>query len=155
MSPGTVGRNDPCPCGSGKKYKKCCIGKEPVARDSAPPPPRPDWTDLSRAEHAKFEEEVRRLDDLSNGALDAIEGKRYEDAERLCDDLLREYPQMVDGHDRLGMLREAQGRFAEAAEHYAKVLAIIEEEPDRHGPEMANLFRQRRDEALRRARSPA
>ncbi|NJC87649.1 MAG: preprotein translocase subunit SecA [Desulfuromonas sp.] len=21
---GTVGRNDPCPCGSGKKYKKCC-----------------------------------------------------------------------------------------------------------------------------------
>ncbi|MCZ6745963.1 MAG: SEC-C metal-binding domain-containing protein [Acidobacteria bacterium] len=19
-----MGRNDPCPCGSGKKYKKCC-----------------------------------------------------------------------------------------------------------------------------------
>jgi uncharacterized protein len=23
----TVGRNDPCPCGSGKKYKKCCMLK--------------------------------------------------------------------------------------------------------------------------------
>ena len=23
-----IGRNDPCPCGSGKKYKKCCIDKE-------------------------------------------------------------------------------------------------------------------------------
>ena len=22
-----VGRNDPCPCGSGKKYKKCCLRK--------------------------------------------------------------------------------------------------------------------------------
>ena len=22
-----VGRNDPCPCGSGKKFKKCCINK--------------------------------------------------------------------------------------------------------------------------------
>jgi len=22
-----VGRNDPCPCGSGKKYKHCCLGK--------------------------------------------------------------------------------------------------------------------------------
>lgn len=22
-----VGRNDPCPCGSGRKYKKCCMGK--------------------------------------------------------------------------------------------------------------------------------
>jgi len=23
-----VGRNQPCPCGSGKKFKKCCIGQE-------------------------------------------------------------------------------------------------------------------------------
>jgi uncharacterized protein YecA (UPF0149 family) len=21
---GKIGRNDPCPCGSGKKFKKCC-----------------------------------------------------------------------------------------------------------------------------------
>ena len=24
---GQTGRNDPCPCGSGRKYKKCCLGK--------------------------------------------------------------------------------------------------------------------------------
>ena len=24
-----IGRNDPCPCGSGKKYKRCCISKAP------------------------------------------------------------------------------------------------------------------------------
>jgi SEC-C motif len=24
---GKVGRNDPCPCGSGMKFKKCCLGK--------------------------------------------------------------------------------------------------------------------------------
>ena len=29
----TPGRNDPCPCGSGTKYKKCCEGKVPRARD--------------------------------------------------------------------------------------------------------------------------
>jgi hypothetical protein len=23
-----IGRNDPCPCGSGKKFKKCCHAKE-------------------------------------------------------------------------------------------------------------------------------
>jgi hypothetical protein len=23
-----IGRNDPCPCGSGKKYKKCCGAKQ-------------------------------------------------------------------------------------------------------------------------------
>ena len=27
-----VGRNDPCPCGSGKKYKKCC-GRGTVSDD--------------------------------------------------------------------------------------------------------------------------
>jgi hypothetical protein len=28
VRPGSkLGRNDPCPCGSGKKYKKCCMGK--------------------------------------------------------------------------------------------------------------------------------
>lgn len=26
-----MGRNDPCPCGSGLKYKKCCIGKGDVS----------------------------------------------------------------------------------------------------------------------------
>lgn len=26
-----IGRNDPCPCKSGKKYKKCCLGKVPAA----------------------------------------------------------------------------------------------------------------------------
>lgn len=24
----SIGRNDPCPCGSGKKYKKCCLKKD-------------------------------------------------------------------------------------------------------------------------------
>jgi preprotein translocase subunit SecA len=23
-----IGRNDPCPCGSGKKFKKCCLGRD-------------------------------------------------------------------------------------------------------------------------------
>jgi HEAT repeat protein len=30
----TVGRNDPCPCGSGKKWKKCCIDKPQPTRES-------------------------------------------------------------------------------------------------------------------------
>lgn len=40
-----IGRNEPCPCGSGKKYKVCCYGK-PV-RDARPSPPKPEKTDPS------------------------------------------------------------------------------------------------------------
>lgn len=25
-----IGRNDPCPCGSGRKYKKCCLAKDEI-----------------------------------------------------------------------------------------------------------------------------
>jgi tetratricopeptide (TPR) repeat protein len=28
LKPEKVGRNDPCPCGSGKKYKKCCLNAQ-------------------------------------------------------------------------------------------------------------------------------
>lgn len=31
-----VGRNEPCPCGSGKKYKKCCDGKDSGGKPGGP-----------------------------------------------------------------------------------------------------------------------
>jgi len=30
-----AGRNDPCPCGSGRKYKRCCLPKDTVAEGDA------------------------------------------------------------------------------------------------------------------------
>lgn len=30
-----IGRNDPCPCGSGKKYKRCCLPREEMERIDA------------------------------------------------------------------------------------------------------------------------
>ncbi len=29
-----AGRNDPCPCGSGQKYKRCCATKDAAARSA-------------------------------------------------------------------------------------------------------------------------
>ena len=59
LSGGKVGRNDPCPCGSGKKYKKCCganNGKRtPVSRyedtdeESDAPPTLAQWDRLYQA----------------------------------------------------------------------------------------------------------
>jgi len=34
-SPAHLGRNDPCYCGSGKKYKKCCLNKPPGLEEAA------------------------------------------------------------------------------------------------------------------------
>ena len=40
----STGRNDPCPCGSGKKYKKCHLAEDEAA--NAVPPRAPDADDL-------------------------------------------------------------------------------------------------------------
>ena len=150
MSASPVGRNDPCPCGSGKKYKKCCQAKEPVVRDTAPPAPSP-IKQLLRDRKEHFEDEMDLLERVSNSAVDAIHGKRYEEAEKFCEQLLRDYPQIIDGHDRLGMLREAQGRYQEAADHYARVLELIEKDPEGFDREVSDDFRTRRQEALSKA----
>jgi hypothetical protein len=31
-----VGRNEPCPCGSGQKYKRCCLGTPPAEQIAEP-----------------------------------------------------------------------------------------------------------------------
>ena len=55
-----IGRNAPCPCGSGKKYKKCCLGKEEptwaVPERDAPalPPWVPPSTHAPRASSAEM-----------------------------------------------------------------------------------------------------
>ncbi|MBI4194079.1 MAG: SEC-C domain-containing protein [Betaproteobacteria bacterium] len=41
-----VGRNDPCPCGSGKKYKHCCMGRD---EEAAASPEDLHWRRLRRA----------------------------------------------------------------------------------------------------------
>jgi hypothetical protein len=45
-APEKIGRNQPCPCGSGKKFKKCCLGIAPIDL-----PGRPD-AELDRLAHA-------------------------------------------------------------------------------------------------------
>lgn len=56
-----VGRNDPCPCGSGKKYKKCCLPRdEAVERSSAVPPVESDNL-VEDPELARWKEEDRQL----------------------------------------------------------------------------------------------
>lgn len=45
------GRNDPCNCGSGEKYKRCCMSKdEAAARSQAPAvAPSPATADVPKA----------------------------------------------------------------------------------------------------------
>src|SRR5438309_1261907 len=94
-----VGRNQPCPCGSGKKYKRCCL-----ARDAA----RAAETRRAPAPDAAWDEDDD-LDAASNAVVDLIHAGRLDDAEAAARDLLVRYPEVFDGLERLGMVYEARG----------------------------------------------
>lgn len=92
------------------------------------------------------------LDKLGNSVIDAIEAGDFDAAEKRCQQLLGEYPEVFDGHERMAMLREAQGRFREAAEHYAKLLKMMKKDPQGLDPEMIVHFTKQREQALAKAR---
>ena len=93
------------------------------------------------------------LDKLSNRAADAIEAGHYNQAEQLCKKLLRLHRKAFDGHDRMAMLREAQGRFQEAARHYSKLLEMIEKDPTGTDHETVQYVTEKRDHALAQGRA--
>jgi len=92
------GRNDPCPCGSGKKFKKCCLGQN--QKDEG-------WI-------------YTELDQLSNKVVPLIKQGRLDEAEEACQKLQSTYPDQIDGIHRLAEVYEARGDRKKAAEYYRK-----------------------------------
>ena len=110
------GRNDPCPCGSGKKYKKCCLPlhEESRAKQQEAVSLTPGFTDL---------------DDLSNSVVDLIGKGRLDEAEAACRELLTRYPDQIDGTERLAAVYEAKGEKKLAAEYYRKAAEFAKGSP--------------------------
>jgi Tfp pilus assembly protein PilF len=111
-----IGRNAPCPCGSGKKYKKCCLlNQNEAKRHSAKKKIRfiPVYTDL---------------DQLSNCVVDLIKEKKLDEAEAVSRKLLAQYPDQVDGFNRLAMVYEARGEKTKAAQYYRKAADFAKNE---------------------------
>jgi tetratricopeptide (TPR) repeat protein len=113
-----IGRNAPCPCGSGKKYKKCCL---PLHQESS--------AQEFSEEPFTLVPEFTELDRLSNSVVDLIEEGRLEEAENVCHQLLVRYPDQIDGTERLAEVYEARGEKKKAAEYYRKAAAFAQKHP--------------------------
>ena len=86
-----VGRNEPCPCGSGKKYKKCCLPQHEEARKAVPPERLKEMEKL-----AKAREQLAK--DIAKG-YDLLFKEEYGKAGWLADQLLTAYPEDDRLHD--------------------------------------------------------
>jgi tetratricopeptide (TPR) repeat protein len=148
------GRNDPCPCGSGNKYKKCCLAKEEAAereelakvearRAESAAAHRLHLQEARAAMVAGFAAEDDEEDELtfaSNAAVDLVRAGKLDEAEQTARDLLVRFPEVHDGYDRLGMVHEARGDNIKAAECYRKVIEFIKEHPDDYEPGFEDTF---------------
>jgi tetratricopeptide (TPR) repeat protein len=152
----TPGRNDPCPCGSGKKYKKCCLPKEEaeqgkvIAKEQAVREQRAAARRLQeRQAKAAFlerfaaanevDDELEELTAASNAAVDLVKAGKLEEAEAAARGLLERFPHVHDGWDRLGMVHEARGENKQATDCYRKALEIIRAQPECYEPAFADL----------------
>jgi tetratricopeptide (TPR) repeat protein len=122
------GRNDPCPCGSGKKYKHCCLERDRAAELAPAIAQRVALQAQQAKQAAQLQEyqaallESQALDAESNAVVDLVHAGRLDEAEQAARELLARYPEVHDGHDRQGIVHEARGQFREAADCYGKVI---------------------------------
>ena len=137
-----IGRNDPCPCNSGTKYKKCCMASD-EADARAARPAQPAAVPARRPSLASFFQEHDERDELteaSNAVVDMVHAGDLDAAEQAAHDLLARFPDVHDGYDRLGMVCEARGDHRQAAEYYRKAINVIRNHPDDYDPAFEAVF---------------
>jgi len=99
-----VGRNEPCPCGSGKKYKKCCYAVElekEIAEIQYPNNPESQWVE-EEEEHALLDQDFTKdIDDEEDeySDIDDLEEDGDDDDDDEVDDDEEEDEQFLFGKD--------------------------------------------------------
>jgi tetratricopeptide (TPR) repeat protein len=148
-----TGRNDPCPCGSGKKYKHCCLERDRTAELAPAVRQRVALQDQKANQAAQRKDyqaellesqaalrEAQALDAASNAVVDLVRAGRLDEAEQAARELLVRYPEVHDGYDRLGMVHEARGQFREAADCYRKVIEFARANPQDYDAGLVDSF---------------
>lgn len=142
-----IGRNDPCPCGSGKKHKKCCsLTDDPPAKQAA-------RQSKSSAPHVcdfcgeGIEDELNDRADLILHEL--LEG-RVDEAEVLCHAFINDFPDEAEGLDLLSMSFEERGQRERALELLRQASHIAHAKPY-YDAETRQLMRERIQELEVRA----
>ena len=94
-------RNDPCPCGSGLKYKKCCLGSQSLPSAQGDP-------------HAE----------LRSRAYKEMAGERWTPALSLFKKLIEAEPQSHLLFEAVASCQEGLDNYLAAAEYYEKALSV-------------------------------
>ncbi|MEA3415529.1 MAG: SEC-C metal-binding domain-containing protein [Thermodesulfobacteriota bacterium] len=103
-----IGRNEPCPCGSGKKYKHCCLEKHETAGKVK---------DTQQAENLRSKEkEQEQLIKQIEKAFGLLSSRKYAEAIQFALNLISNYPDEDRLHDIIATSHLYAGECEEAIE---------------------------------------
>jgi hypothetical protein len=115
-----VNRNEPCPCGSGKKYKKCCLPKHEEARKNIPVDALQAMEDLARRREQQEKDVLK--------ARELLYSQDFAKAGQLALRLLESYPEDDRIHDLLIVRDLATGNYEEAFNRSRRRWQVAQEE---------------------------
>ncbi len=139
-----ISRNQPCPCGSGRKYKHCCWSRNSGAHLDSTPAVSPHGYSFVETD----------LDRLSNSVGRLVREGRLDEADVACKQLRTRYPETHDWLMRKAMVCEARGEVERAIEYCERTIAWMDAHPADFDPESREPFRddiKRLRESARRA----
>jgi tetratricopeptide (TPR) repeat protein len=139
----SLGRNDPCPCGSGKKHKKCCGSAG--AQSSVTAPPAPAAADMNRlaqlanaGRYPELEMDTRELllRYPGSGLLWKILGVALwstgKDPLPSMERAAELLPDDAESHGNLGNVYRARGQFERALQSHRRALALNPDYAEAH-----------------------
>ena len=115
-----VGRNDPCPCGSGKKYKHCCMASTAETTQAE--------AEGALQQSALRQRQQERLAQNIEKTFGLIRCERYGQAIAAASRLMRRYPNEDRLHDIAATGHLYAGNFEVAATICRQRLAVAESE---------------------------
>ena len=102
-----IGRNDPCPCGSGKKHKQCCLPREKL---------------LGARRRSEMASAALQISQTLQAAQEHHRAGRLPQAETLCKQILQVKPDHPDTLQLLGMIAHQHGKSNMAVELINKAI---------------------------------
>src|SRR5262245_36891279 len=132
------GRNAPCPCGSGRKYKVCCLAadeaRERAARAAAAAAPEPDpWLVLDLDEDAADSPPDPDVLDVADEEWERFAAAEYEEQIAIFKGLLASHD--LDDELAFEMLSEIEAQARERGELSAFRVLL-----ERYAAEMPDLY---------------
>ncbi|HJV88519.1 MAG TPA: tetratricopeptide repeat protein [Noviherbaspirillum sp.] len=110
MNVSKIGRNDPCPCGSKKKYKQCCLQKELTSTATGP------VAGLS-------------VPAAVQSIVSHLQAGRLSEAESICTQVLQVDARNGDALHYLGLIAHERGDCSAAVELIESAIAASPEDP--------------------------